>query len=127
MQMAGGLGARALCVSSSRFGRRIGRIRIVSLAACLRSTDVVGELISGEIVRVTFANFRQHGCVPFVPLRHYPAVYFLAAYFQVGALHWVLSHIEEKRVVEDLQILVVPVSGCSLCIRLISPKQLALD
>ena len=89
--------------------------------------NVVGELIAGEVAGGACINFRQHGCVPCVPLRHDSVIDIFAALLQVGTLHRVLNDIEEKRVVEDLQILVVAVSRRSLRVRLVTPEQLAHD
>ena len=88
---------------------------------------MVGKLSTGEIVGGTFVDLRQHGGVPLVPIRRYPVKNVLTALLQVGTLHRVLDNIEEKCVVEDLQILVVAVSRRALCIRLIAPEELALD
>ena len=93
----------------------------------ISASDVVRKLIAGEVVSAALINFRQHGRVPFVPLRHDPVVDILAALFQVGALHRILDDVEEERVVEDLQILVVAVARRPLGVRLVAPEQLARD
>ncbi len=88
---------------------------------------MVGKLATGEVIREAFINLRQHGCVPGVPFRRHSVINIFTPLLQIGALHRVLHYIEEKRVVEDLQILVVAVSRRALRIRLIAPEQLALD
>jgi hypothetical protein len=62
-----------------------------------------------------------------VPLCHDSVIDIHAAHLQVGALHRILNDIEEKRVVEDLQILEISVSCRSLCVCLKTPEQLTFD
>src|ERR1700680_2614366 len=88
---------------------------------------MVGKRPRCEVVGGALISLPQHGCVPFVPLRHYSVINILMPLLQIGALHRVLNDIEEKRVVEDLQILVVAVSRRTLSIGLITPEQLALN
>ena len=62
-----------------------------------------------------------------MPLRDKSIVDVLPPYLEVGALHRVVDDVEEKRVVDNLQILVVADSRCSLCVRLEAPEQRARD
>ncbi len=86
---------------------------------------MVGKLTAGEVGSRALIHLRQHGCVPRIPLRRNPVVNILPPRLQIGPLHRVVGDIEEKCVVEDLQILEVAVSRGALLVGLIAPEQLA--
>src|SRR5690242_9754125 len=77
------------------------------------STDaeMVGELRPGEAAREALRIERQHGGVPFVPLRDKPLVHVPVALLQIGSLHRVLRHIKQERVLEDFQVFPIAVAG----------------
>src|SRR3954470_6455969 len=91
--------------------RRFWLIRIVRLAGGFVCTSVVRPLVAPNAAGVALVDFRQHGGIPSVPLRHESIVDVLLAGLETGTLHRVVDDVEEERVVENLQILVVAISG----------------
>jgi hypothetical protein len=60
-----------------------------------------------------------------MPLSDEPAINVFLAVFQVGALQRIFYDVEEERVVQDFEKLVITIAGCPLRIRLVAPEQLA--
>ena len=87
---------------------------------------MVGQLTAGKVRGRALIYLRQHGCVPRIPLRCNPVVNIFPARLQVGPLHGVIGDIEEKCVVEDLQIFKVTVSRGTLLIGPLPPERIAL-
>ena len=88
---------------------------------------MVCKLIAGEVPGAAFVNFRQHGCIPFVPFRHEPLVDIPLAVLQVGALHRVVDHVEQECVLENFEKLVISVACRPLRVCLVAPEQPAGD
>jgi len=89
-------------------------MRVVRLAAGFLRADVIGPLIAADAACIAFVDFLQHGGVPCVPLGHQPIVDIRLPLFQVGALHRIGNDVEEKRVVENLEVLVIAISEGAL-------------
>ena len=78
---------------------------------------------TGEAARIE----RQHCRVPFVPLRDEPFIDAAVPLFQVCSLHRITNDIEQKGVVEDLQVLPIAVARGLLVVVFVAPEQLASD
>ena len=63
---------------------------------------VVGELLPGERVGEALGDFRQHRCVPRLPLGNDSVVDVLVALLKIGTLKGMLDHVEQARACSDL-------------------------
>src|SRR5258708_20389427 len=88
---------------------------------------MVGKFLTIEAMRETLLDLRQHGSVPVIPLEDEAMINVLLAVLEVGALERVFHNIEQERVVEDFEELVITIPDCSLRIRLLAPDQLARE
>src|SRR5262245_35231333 len=84
---------------------------------------MVGIATAGEIFRKAGCSLRQHLGVPVVPGGDELVVEVLAALLHVGALKGILDNIEEKSVVENLEIFPVTDASRVLPEGFVAPEQ----
>src|SRR6201985_1750496 len=96
---------------SASAGQLSSRANRLGARSCIRlDTEMVGELFPGEAACKTLRIERQHGRVPFVPLRDQPVIDVPMPILKVGTLHRILYDVEEEGVVEDFEILPVAIA-----------------
>jgi len=83
---------------------------------------MVGKFLTIEAMRETLLDLRQHGSVSSHSTRDEAMINVLLAVLEVGALERVFHNIEQERVVEDFEELVITIADCSLRIRLVAPE-----
>src|SRR5450432_4108860 len=83
--------------------RKWPRAPPTALPARSLRTEVVRKLRGGKAVGGALGHFRQHVGIPPMPGRDQLLINPRLATLQVGALHGVLGHVEQERVIEDLE------------------------
>ena len=91
----------------------------------LSDNEVIRQLRAGETAREALRIERQHRCVPLVPFRDKPLVHVAMALLQIGSFHRVLRHIEQKGVVEDLEVFPITVAGRLLVVVFVTLEEFA--
>src|SRR5437868_5776238 len=120
-----GVSAKVCCRGDPSAGRLSSRANRLGARSCIRlDTEMVGELFPGEAACKTLRIERQHGRVPFFPLRDQPVIDVPMPILKVGTLHGILDNVEEEGVAEDFQILPVAIARRLLVAVFIPPKQL---
>ena len=71
---------------------------------------MVGEFRPGKAGRKALRIERQHCRIPLVPLRDQPIIDVAMPFLEVSAFHRILDHVEQKGVVEDLEVFPVAVA-----------------
>ena len=99
----------------------------IGLLAGWFCTEVIGKFLTGEAVGKALLDFRQHTGIPLVPFADESTIDVAVPILQVGTFQRILSYIEEERVFQNLEELVIAVACRPLGIRLVTPEQFARE
>jgi hypothetical protein len=76
--------------------------------------NMIRHLGAFEVLGVARWCFAEHRRLPGTPLADKPVINVLVSFLQIGALQWIVGHVEQERVAEDLEVFPVTVPCSAL-------------